>query len=53
MELHKTRLQNKMEDGSLRGCLVLNVVTEIAMKVMTDSIIDDFNMVKNSTVEFR
>jgi len=44
-------LQNKMEDGSLRGCLVLNVVTEIAMKVMTDSIIGDFNMLKKSRSE--
>jgi len=44
-------LQNKMEDGSLRGCLVLNVVTEIAMKVMTDSIIGDFNTLKKSRSE--
>ena len=53
MKLVKTRLRNKMEDGFLRDCLVLYIEKEIAIKITTDSIIDDFNAVKERAVRFK
>jgi hypothetical protein len=52
MKLNKTRLQDEMEDEFLRDCLY-SILREIAMKVTTDSIISDFNMVKNHVVKFK
>jgi len=45
--------QNKMEDGFLRDCLVLYIEKEIAIKITMDSIIDDFNAVKERAVRFK
>jgi len=42
-----------MEDGFLRDCLVLYIEKEIAIKITTDSIIDDFNAVKKRAVRFK
>lgn len=42
-----------MEDGFLRACLVLYIERKIAMKVTTDSIIDDFHTVKKRAVKFK
>jgi hypothetical protein len=42
-----------MEDGFLRDCLVLYIEREIATKVTTDSIMDDFNTVKTRAVKFK
>ena len=53
MKLVKTRLRNKMEDGFLRDCLVLYIEKEIAIKITMDSIIDDFNAVKERAVRFK
>jgi hypothetical protein len=52
MKITKTRLRNKMEDDFLRNCLVLYIERAIAMKVTTDSIIDDFSRVKKRAVYF-
>jgi hypothetical protein len=41
-----------VEDELLRNCLVLYIEREIPMKIMTDSIIDDFSMVKKRAVYF-
>ena len=43
MKLVKTRLRNKMEDGFLRDCLVTYIEKEIAVKISTDAIIDEFD----------
>jgi hypothetical protein len=43
MKLVKTRLQNKMEDGFLRDCLVTYIEKEIAVEISTDTIIDIFD----------
>ncbi|TVU22346.1 hypothetical protein EJB05_32035, partial [Eragrostis curvula] len=53
MKLVKTRKRNKMEDGFLRSCLVLYIEREMAIKITTDSIIDDFNAVKERAVKFK
>jgi hypothetical protein len=43
-----------MKDDFLRNCLVLHIEREIVMKVRTDSIIDDFNMMmKKHAVKFK
>jgi hypothetical protein len=43
MNLVKTRLRNKMEDGFLRDCLLIYIEKEIAVGFLTDEIIDEFN----------
>ena len=43
MKLVKTRLQNKMENGFLRDCLVIYIEKEIAIGITTDAIIDEFD----------
>uniref|UniRef100_A0ACD5UTD2 Uncharacterized protein n=1 Tax=Avena sativa TaxID=4498 RepID=A0ACD5UTD2_AVESA len=43
MELVKTRLQNRMEDGFLRDCLVIYIEKEITIGISTDAIIDEFD----------
>jgi hypothetical protein len=46
-------LRNKMKDDFLRNCLVLRIEREIVMKVRTDSIINDFNMMKKHALKFK
>jgi hypothetical protein len=53
MKLVKTRKRNKMEDEFLRDCLVLYIEREIAVKISTDSIIDDFDAVKPRAVKLK
>jgi hypothetical protein len=42
-----------MEDEFLRDCLVLYIEREIAVKISTDSIIDDFDAVKPRAVKLK
>ena len=53
MKLLKTRLRNKMEDDFLRDCMIVYIEREIAMKFMTDSIIDDLYAKKNRKVRLK
>ncbi|CAN6180695.1 unnamed protein product, partial [Urochloa humidicola] len=53
MKICKTRLRNKMEDEFLRNCMLLYIEKEIAMKLTTDSIIDDFYAKKKRKVRLK
>ena len=53
MKLLKTRLQNKMKDDFLRDCMIVYIEREIAIKFMTDSIIDDLYAKKNRKVRLK
>jgi hypothetical protein len=50
MKIVKTRLRNKMEDGFLANSLVLYIEREIAEIFDSDSIFDDFVLLKDRKV---
>ncbi|GAV67605.1 Dimer_Tnp_hAT domain-containing protein, partial [Cephalotus follicularis] len=50
MNIIKNKLRNKMEDDYLRNSLVLYIEREIAEKITTDAIIDDFCAIKERRV---
>jgi hypothetical protein len=53
MKLVKTRLQNKMEDGFLRDCLIIYIEKEIAVEFTTDQLIDDFDAIQKHRAKFK
>ncbi|KAL6574542.1 hypothetical protein OROMI_011827 [Orobanche minor] len=50
MNIVKTRIQNKMEDGFLNDSLVLHIERELAEKITLDEIIEDFKAAKDRRV---
>ena len=52
MKLVKTRLRNKMEDEYLTDSVVVHIEKEIAETFDSDSIIDDFKVLKKRKVAF-
>ena len=48
MNIIKNRLRNKMEDDFLMDSMILYIEKEIAAKFGTESIIDDFQDLKDS-----
>ncbi|KAH1032286.1 hypothetical protein J1N35_044460 [Gossypium stocksii] len=53
MKIVKTRLHNRMEDDFLSTYLVGYIKKEIAREFSTDSIIDEFDLMKKWRVQFR
>ncbi|GAV80151.1 Dimer_Tnp_hAT domain-containing protein, partial [Cephalotus follicularis] len=53
MNIIKNKLRSKMEDDYLRSSLVLYIGREIAEKITTDAIIDDFCTIKERRVRFK
>ncbi|PPD85722.1 hypothetical protein GOBAR_DD17327 [Gossypium barbadense] len=49
MKIVKTRLHNRMEDDFLSTYLVAYIEKEIAQEFSTDSIIDEFDLMRNKT----
>ena len=52
MKIVKTRLRSKMEDDFLSDSLIVYIEKEIAEKLSTESIIDDFRDLKEHRVAF-
>ena len=52
MNIIKTRLRNKIEDDFLSDSLIVYIEKEIAEKLSTESIIDDFRDLKERRVPF-
>jgi hypothetical protein len=52
MKIVKTQLRNKMEDGFLGNSLVLYIEREITEIFDSDSILDDFILLKDRKVQF-
>ena len=52
MNIIKNRLRNKMEDDFLMDSMILYIEKEIAAKFGTESIIDDFQDLKERRVPF-
>ncbi|KAK8278798.1 hypothetical protein V6Z11_D09G066400 [Gossypium hirsutum] len=53
MKIVKTRLRNRMKDNFLSTYLVAYIKKEIAREFSTDSIVDEFNLMKKRKVQFR
>ena len=53
MKIVKTRLRNKMEDQFLNDCLIVYIEKEIAANFCTNSILDDFNSMKERRAQLR
>jgi hypothetical protein len=52
IKIVKTQLHNKMEDGFLANSLVLYIKREIAESFDSDSILNDFVLLKDHKVQF-
>ena len=52
MNIVKTRLRSKMEDDFLSNSLIVYIEKEIADKLSTESVIDDFQDLKELRVPF-
>ena len=52
MNIVKTKLRSKMEDDFLSDSLIVYIEKEIAEKLSTESIIDDFRDLKERRVPF-
>ena len=53
MKLVKTRLRNKMEDDFLTSYMIAYIEKDIAQTFIVDSIIDEFNTMKERRVQFK
>ncbi|KAH1030683.1 hypothetical protein J1N35_042857 [Gossypium stocksii] len=53
MKIMKTRLRNRMEDDFLSTYLMTNIENEIAQEFSTNSIIDEFDLIKKRMMQFR
>jgi len=53
MELVKTRLWNKIEDGFLRDYLIIYIEKEITVEFTTDQLIDDFDAIQTRRAKFK
>ena len=53
MKLVKTRLRNKMEDDFLTSYMITYIEKDIAQTFTIDSIIDEFDTMKEHRVQFK
>ncbi|CAK8578064.1 unnamed protein product [Lathyrus sativus] len=52
MKIIKTRLRNKMEADFLRDSMTVNIEREIDASIDSETIIDDFKLLKNRRALF-